>query len=74
MREKIAEILAEINDETEGYAGENMLEDEIITSLDVIEIVSELEDSFDIKVAAKDITKENFATVDSIADLVNRLK
>ncbi len=74
MKEKIISILSEINEDIEEYDGENMLEDEIITSLDIIEIVSALEDEFDISIKAKYITKEQFATIDSICELVEDLQ
>lgn len=74
MKEKIIAILNEINEEIVEYTGDNMLEDEIITSLDMIEIVSALEDEFEISITAKYINKDEFATVDSICELVEKLQ
>ncbi len=74
MKEKVLELLTEVNEEIATYEGENLLEDEIITSLEVIEIVSALEDEFGITISAKNISKANFATVDSICDLVESLQ
>lgn len=74
MREKILELLLEINEEIGEYEGDSMLEDEVITSLEVIEIVSALEDEFGITISAKNISKENFASVDSICALVESLQ
>ena len=74
MREKILSILTEINEDIPTYEGGGLLEDGIIASLDVIEIVSALEDEFGIVITAKNITKENFASVDSICALVEKLK
>lgn len=74
MREKILSILTEINEDIASYEGEGLLEDGIIASLDIIEIVSALEDEFGIIIAAKHITKENFASVDSICALVESLQ
>lgn len=74
MREKVLELLLEINEEIGDYEGSSMLEDEVITSLEVIEIVSALEDEFGITISAKNISKENFATVDSICNMVESLQ
>ncbi|MBR2696493.1 MAG: acyl carrier protein [Parasporobacterium sp.] len=74
MKEKILSLLMEINEEIGEYEGESMLEDEIITSLEVIEIVSALEDEFGITISAKNISKANFATVDSICEMVESLQ
>lgn len=74
MEEKILAILIEVNEEVENYDGDGLLEDGIITSLDIVDIVTELEDEFGISISAKNITKENFASVDSICRLVESLK
>lgn len=74
MKEKILSILTEINEEIASYEGDNLLGDEIITSLEVIEIVSALEDEFGITISAKNISKDNFATVDSICEMVQSLQ
>ena len=73
MKEKVLKILTEISDEVEDYKGDNLLEDEVITSLEVAEIVTALEDEFGIIIAAKYINKDNFASVDSICALVESL-
>ena len=73
MKEKVLEILREVNEEVEDYQGDNLLEDEVITSLEVAEIVTALEDEFEITIAAKHINKKNFASVDSICDLIESL-
>ena len=77
MREKVLALLAlllEVNEEIGDYEGSSMLEDEVITSLEVIEIVSALEDEFGITISAKNISKENIATVDSICNMVESLQ
>ena len=74
MKEKVLSLLLEINEEIGDYEGENLLEDEVITSLEVIEIVSALEDEFGITITAKNISKANFATVDSICEMVESLQ
>ena len=74
MKEKVIEILKEVNEEILDYSGTNMVEDEIITSLDMIEIVSALEDEFEISISAKYINRDEFATIDSICELIEKLK
>ena len=74
MREKVLELLLEVNEEIGDYQGENMLEDEVITSLELIEIVSAIEDEFGVTISAKNVSRQNFATVDSICDLIESLQ
>ena len=53
MREKILEILADAEEDILTYEGDNMMEDGIINSFAVIELVSDLEDAFDIDIVEK---------------------
>lgn len=73
MEEKVLEILEEYCEEAISYTGSNMMEEGIIDSFTVINIVSELEDAFDIEVDAKYVVAENFRNKEAIIDLVKRL-
>ena len=73
MEEKVLEILEEYCEEVISYTGDNMMEEGIIDSFTVINIVSELEDAFDIEVDAKYVVAENFRNKEAIIDLVRRL-
>lgn len=73
MEEKVLEILEEYCEEALDYEGENMMEEGVIDSFTVINIVSELEDVFDIEVDAKYVVAENFRNKEAIMELVRRL-
>ena len=73
MEEKVLEILEEYCEEALDYTGENMMEEGVIDSFTVINIVSELEDVFDIEIDAKYVVAENFRNKEAIMDLVKRL-
>ena len=73
MEEKVLEILEEYCEEAISYTGDNMMEEGIIDSFTVINIVSELEDVFEIEVDAKYVVAENFRNKEAIIDLVRRL-
>ena len=73
MEEKVLEILEEYCEEAIDYTGDNMMEEGIIDSFTVINIVSELEDVFDIEVDAKYVVAENFRNKEAIIELVRRL-
>lgn len=51
-----------------------LLDDHVIDSLAMITLVSELSDEFDVDITAKDIVPENFATVNDIKNLIDRLE
>ncbi len=73
MEEKVLEILQEYCEEALTYDGDNMMEEGIIDSFTVINIVSELEDAFDIEIDAKYVVAENFRNKAAILELVSRL-
>ena len=73
MEEKVLEILEEYCEEALSYKGDSMMEDGIIDSFTVINIISELEEEFDIEIDAKYVVAENFKNKEAIIELVGRL-
>ena len=73
MKEKILEILSEIRPDIY-FKEENRLIDEgYLDSFDIVSIISELNDEFNITIRVTELKPENFNSVDVIVDLVNRL-
>ena len=70
MEEKILEILGEHCEEELDYDGDSMMEDGIIDSFNVI---SDIEDEFDIEIDAKYVIAENFKNKEAIIALVQKL-
>lgn len=73
MEEKVLEILEEYCEEALTYDGDNMMEEGVIDSFTVINIVSELEDIFDIEIDARYVIAENFRNKEAIIELVRQL-
>ena len=73
MQERILEILSEHCEEALTYNGDSMMEDGIIDSFTVINVVSDLEDEFDIEIDAKYVIAENFRNKEEIIALVQKL-
>jgi len=70
MEEKVLEILGEINEEILTYDGDNLYEEGIIDSMMVIDIVSEIEDQFDIEIDPELVVAENFFNKEAILAFV----
>lgn len=49
---------------------EQLIENGVMTSLQTVELVTFLEDEFDVMIEDEEFDEENFASVDSIATLV----
>lgn len=73
MEEKILAILTDINEEIPSYTGANLFDAGLLDSFQVIDMVGELEDLFDIEIDAKYVIEENFATKEAIIALIKRL-
>ena len=73
MEEKVMSILKDANEAIVGYQGGNMMEDGLIDSFGIIQLIENLEDAFDIEVDALDVVIDNFANADAVIQLVKRL-
>lgn len=74
MKQEILEILYEANEGLEEYDGDDMIEDMVIDSHDIFNIVVELEDHFGIEISPELIIPDNFRNADTILELVLSLR
>ena len=68
IREGVLAILKELHEDIDFEA-----EDKILDSFDLVTLVTELGEEFDVDITAKDFIAENFNSVDSLADMIARL-
>ena len=71
---KVLEVLKSIREDIDFEKEERLIDDSILDSFDIIAIVSELNDQFDIEISADDLLPENFNSLKAISDLVSRLQ
>lgn len=72
VKEKIIEILQEIHPEIDFFKeNRDLVSSGILESFDIVQIISDLESKFKIKISGFDFTPENFASADSIVKLVS---
>ena len=74
MKEQIIEILEDIQPEADYETCQTLIDDHILTSLDVLSLVAEMEDEFDVTIPTVEIIPSNFNSVDAIAAMVERLQ
>lgn len=72
MKDKILGILNEIKPEQDFVGSDNYIEDGILDSFDVIELITMLEDEFDITIDGLDVLPESFSNVKQIEELVRK--
>lgn len=74
MRERILEILKDVRPDVDFEKETALIDDEIIESFDVIQIVTTLMDEFDVYIDADDIEPENLNSLENIIELVESKK
>ncbi|MDR0951578.1 MAG: phosphopantetheine-binding protein [Oscillospiraceae bacterium] len=71
--EKLLKILKSIHPRAD-FANETALVDKrILDSLDIIALIGELEETFDVEIGVEYIEPENFNSVDAMAKLLKQL-
>lgn len=60
MREQILELLQDLNPDITDDDSVNLVEDEIIDSFDIANLVAAFEDAFEIEIDGEDIVPESF--------------
>ena len=73
MEERILKILEEQCEEVLDYDGDNMMEDGVIDSFTVLDIINGLEEEFDIEIDADYVIAENLKNKDTIIALVRKV-
>ncbi len=71
--EKILEILKSIRSDVDFEKEEKLIDDSVLDSFDIVSIVGELCDEFDITITAEDMEPENFNSAKAMHALVERL-
>lgn len=72
MKEKISKIIKELTG-FEEIENVDLIENNILDSLAFIELISELEDEFDIEIQPTQVSSDTWRSLDNIVDLVESL-
>jgi len=73
MKEKIIEILTDLRPEFDfNEEGVDFVEDGMLDSFDMVSLVDELEEQFNIKIDGVDVVAANFSTLASIEKLLQK--
>ena len=71
--EKIIEILKTIRSDVDFATADKLIDDGILDSFDIVAVVAELCEAFDITITVDDMEPENFNSASAILALVERL-
>lgn len=72
--ERVLEILTDVRPDVDFMNETKLIDDGIIDSFDIIAIVSELNDVFDVQIPIDELEPDNFNTVEAIYELIIKLQ
>ena len=71
--EELLNILKELHEDVDFEAEENLVDDGILDSLDIVTLITEINDAFDVSIPAEEIIPENFNSATAIWSLIEKL-
>ena len=72
--EKLLEILTELKPDVDLSAEKNLIDNAILDSFDIVQLISQLNDAFDIEITPADIIPENFNSAESLWAMIQKLQ
>lgn len=72
--EKLLEILSDLHSDVDFETEENLIDDGILDSMDIISLITEISDEYDVTITAKDINPANFNSAKALYALIQRLE
>jgi D-alanine--poly(phosphoribitol) ligase subunit 2 len=71
--ETVIEILSNLHPEVDFRRCDTLIDDKVIDSFDIVSIVSDINDEFDITVPVEEIIPKNFNSAQAIYAMIERL-
>lgn len=72
--EQLLNILNELHPEVDFTTTKSLIDDTILDSFDIVSLIGDLNDTFDIELSFDDIEPENFNSAEAIYAMVQRLQ
>lgn len=72
--DKLLEILSDLKPGVDFLQEDELIEDGILTSLEIMSLVVELCSEFDVEISPLDIVPENFKSAETIWALITRIR
>ena len=71
--EKLLKILNELHEDIDFTQETALIDDGILDSLDIVSLITEINDEFDVSIPAEEIIPENFNSADAIMRLIIKI-
>ena len=71
--EKLIEIMQNLHPDIDFETYEGLVDDGILDSLDIVTLITDINDAFDVSIPAEEILPENFNSAKALWELIERL-
>ncbi len=71
--DELIKILKEIHPDVDYDTNKKLIDGKVLDSFDIITLISEINDTFDVAIPAEEIIPENFNSAESLWELISRL-
>ena len=72
--ENLLKILNDLHSDVDFETQEHLIDDMILDSLDIVNLISEINEVFDVSITAKDIVPANFNSAKALYTLIQKLE
>ncbi|MCH5213847.1 MAG: acyl carrier protein [Muribaculaceae bacterium] len=72
--EKLLELLQSVRPDIDFENEKSLIDDGILDSFDIVSIISEIDDVFDVQIRIAELDPDNFNSIESIQALIDSLK
>ena len=72
--EELMEILSNLHPDIDFETEERLVDDKILDSFDIVSLIAEINEAYDIAITAKDILPENFNSAKALYALIQKLE
>jgi len=70
----LLEILRDLHPDVDFETCDTLIDDEILDSFDIVSLIAEISNEFDVTISAKDIVPDNFNSAQALWALIERLE
>lgn len=72
--EQLLEILSDLHPEVDFEECDTLIDDGVLDSFDIVSLISEINEEFDVVISAEHIIPENFNSAEALYALIERLE
>lgn len=72
--EELLRILSDLHPDVDFETEKNLIDDRILDSFDIVTLITEIQDVYDVTIDAKSITAENFNSAEALYQVIQKLE